>query len=149
MSVEIDPQKAYSEACTMLRHYSNASLTVRLASITQGFVILGAWGVALTQYKVSLMIELPIAGLIFTTLLYSFHFGYYRATEFFYIYAAQMEEELFRENYRPIDAYNRKHEEIYNTFGKRIFILNAPFALVVILFGIALIISIINLWKTD
>jgi hypothetical protein len=33
MPAEIDPLKAYTEACNTIRHYSNASLSVRLASV--------------------------------------------------------------------------------------------------------------------
>ena len=33
MPGEIDPLKAYSEACNTLRHYSTASLQVRIASV--------------------------------------------------------------------------------------------------------------------
>ena len=83
MVSEADHLKAYSEACNTLRHYSNASLTVRLASIVQGIAILGAWVVALTQKISPLMIGFPIGGLIFTALLYRFHLGYFRAATFF------------------------------------------------------------------
>jgi ABC-type transport system involved in cytochrome bd biosynthesis fused ATPase/permease subunit len=62
---EIDQLKAYSEGCTTLRHYSNASLTLRLASVVQGMAILIAWAVSLTQKVSFLMIALPIAGLFY------------------------------------------------------------------------------------
>jgi hypothetical protein len=132
-------EKAYSEACNILRHYSNASLTVRVLSVAQGITILGAWTVALTQKIFPLMIIFPIAGLLFTLLLYRFHIGYFSATAFFYDKAAQMEEELFGSEFRPIDAYNKKHDELYGNLWGRLFTLNAPFALIAILFAIALV----------
>lgn len=148
-SIETDPLKAYSEACNTLRHYSNASLTVRLASIVQGIAILGAWGLALAQGKASLMLGLPIAGLIFTILLYRFHMGYFHATEFFYDFAAKMEEHLFEEErYRPIAEYNRKHEVDYGNIWGKVFTLNAPFTLIGSLFVLALVLTIIVRWKT-
>ena len=139
MANDVDELKAYSEACNTLRHYSNASLTVRLASVVQGIAILVAWAVALTQKNSSLMIGLPIAGLLFTALLYRFHLGYFRATGFFYDMALKMEEKFFSEDCRPIGAYHKKHKEMYeNTWG-RIFTLNAPFTLIGTLFVVALI----------
>ncbi|MGA9770230.1 MAG: hypothetical protein WBV94_14410 [Blastocatellia bacterium] len=139
MSNATDNLKAYSEACNTLRHYSNASLTVRLASVVQGIAILGAWAYALTQKISPLIIVFPIAGLIFTALLYRFHLGYLRATWFFYDAAAKIEERFFDEDCRPISAYNNKYEEMYATFWAKFFTLNAPFALIGTLFLLALV----------
>jgi hypothetical protein len=138
MEKDVDQLKAYSEACNTLRHYSSASLTVRLASVVQGIGILVAWAVALTQRSSLLMIALPIAGLLFTGLLYRFHLGYFRATGFFYDAAAKMEEKFFSEDCRPIAAYHKRHAEIYGNIWGRIFTLNAPFALIGTLFVFAL-----------
>jgi hypothetical protein len=142
MESNIDQLKAYSEACNALRHYSNASLTVRLASVVQGIAILGAWAFAITQKISPLMIGFPAAGLLFTFLLYRFHLGYFRATVFFYDAAAKMEEKYFDEDCRPIAAYNRKHEEMYGNIWGRAFTLNAPFALIGTLFVLALLATI-------
>ena len=142
MANEIDQLKAYSEACNTLRHYSNASLTVRLASVVQGIAILGAWAVAVTQKMSPLMIVFPIAGLLFTALLYRFHIGYFRATGFFYDVASRMEEKFFDEDCRPISAYHKMHAEIYNNIWRRVFTLNAPFTLIAILFVLALLITL-------
>jgi hypothetical protein len=139
MVSDVDELKAYSEACNTLRHYSNASLTVRLASVVQGIAILVAWAVALTQKNSSLMIGLPIAGLLFTLLLYRFHLGYFRATVFFYDMAAKMEEKFFSEDCRPIAEYHKKHAEMYRSVWGKIFTLNAPFALIGTLFIFALL----------
>jgi hypothetical protein len=133
-----DQARAYQEACAMLRHYSNASLTVRLASVVQGIAILGAWAVALTQKISQLMIILPIVGLLFTALLYRFNRGYFRATQFFYGISAQMEERLFDVGFRPATAYVRRHEKIYRSSWAKVFTLQAPFTLIAILFLVAL-----------
>jgi hypothetical protein len=142
MENEIDQLKAYSEACNALRHYSNASLTVRLASVVQGIAILGAWAIALTQKMSPLMIVFPVAGLLFTALLYRFHFGYYHATEFFYEVAAKMEEKFFDVDCRPIAAYHKRHGEIYDNIWGKVFTLNAPFTLIGSLFVLALLITL-------
>jgi hypothetical protein len=92
----------------------------------------------LTQKNPLLMVALPIAGLLFTSLLYRFHLGYFRATAFFYEVAARMEEKFFSEDCRPIAAYHKRHEEIYGNIWGRIFTLNAPFALIATLFVFAL-----------
>jgi hypothetical protein len=142
MANDVDELKAYSEACNTLRHYSSASLTVRLASVVQGIAILVAWAIALTQKKFSLMIGLPVAGLLFTALLYRFHLGYFRATSFFYEMASKMEAKFFSEDCRPIAAYHKKHGEMYRNIWEKMFTLNAPFALIGTLFVGALIIAI-------
>jgi hypothetical protein len=139
MSKDNENLKAYSEACNTLRHYSNASLTVRLASVVQGIAILGAWAYALTQKISPLMIVFPVAGLLFTTLLYRFHLGYFRATLFFYEAAAKMEAKFFDEDCRPVSAYNKKYDEMYATFWNKFVTTNAPFALIGTLFLLALL----------
>ena len=136
-----DHSKAYSEACSALRHYSNASLAVRSASVVQGLAILFPWAYALTQPqpKPFYAVALPLAGLVFTLLLYRFHLGYFRAAAFFYDAAAHIERKLFDEGCRPIAAYNLHHEELYKSAWSRFTILNAPFTLISVFFGAALI----------
>lgn len=141
MENPVDELKAYSEACNTLRHYSNASLTVRLASVVQGIALLVAWALALTQKNPLLMILLPLAGLLFTILLHRFHLGYFRATGFFYEVTARMEEKFFSEDCRPISAYNKRHEELYKKIWNKTLTLNAPFTLIGILFVVALLIG--------
>ena len=142
MANETDQYLPYSEACNTLRHYSNASLTVRLASVVQGIALLGAWAITLSQNTSPLMFVFPAAGLLFTVLLYRFHLGYFRATEFFYSSAAKMEEKFFEEPCRPIGMYHKMHEELYDNIWGKTFTLNAPFTLIGTLFVIALFITI-------
>ena len=141
MSSYTDNTKAYSEACNTLRHCSNASLAVRSASIVQGLAIMFPWAYALTQPqpKALYAFALPVAGLIFTTLLYRFHLGYFRTTAFFYDAAGQMERKLFDEDCRPIATYNLRHDEIYKGAWSRFTTLNAPFTLIGVFFVAALI----------
>lgn len=138
MPSEPDNLKAYSEACNTLRHYSGASLTVRLASVVQGVGILVAWAYAMSQKISALMVLFPFAGLIFTALLYRFHLGYFRATGFFYDTITKMEARLFDDEFRPMTAFHNEHAELYRTFFSRFFTLNAPFALVSTLFVFAI-----------
>jgi hypothetical protein len=145
LKVPIDPLKAYTEACNALRHYSNASLSVRLASLVQGIALLAGWAVALSQ-KASLIVGLlPIVGLLFTYLLYQFHMGYFNATGFFYGMAAAMEKKFFDVECRPFAAYNEKHDELFGSFAGRFLSINAPFTLVGIVFVLVLIVSLISL----
>jgi hypothetical protein len=116
MAAEIDQTKAYAEACNTIRHYSTASLTVRLASVVQGITILGAWAIAFTQKMPPLMIIFPIAGLLFTVLLYRFHLGYFRATGALYNLAAKMEE-IFEEDFRPFTLITRNIRNCTITSG--------------------------------
>lgn len=135
--------KAYEETCNMLRHYSNASLTVRLGSAAQGITLLGAWGIALAQKNSQLIILLPITGLLITALLYRFHLGYFRAVEFFYGLGEKMEETLFNNpDFRPISRYQQRHKKLYRHLWARIFTLLAPFTLTGTLFVIALVYSV-------
>ena len=143
MVSDTEQLRAYTEACNTLRHYSNASLTVRLASIVQGIAILGAWALSFTQKMSALMIVFPIAGLLFTYLLYRFHFGYFRAANFFSEVAATMEKKFFDEDCRPMAAYNKEHEEMYGNIWGRMFTLNAPFALIGTLFVVALLVTLL------
>ena len=87
------------------------------------------------------MIVFPVAGLLFTGLLYRFHLGYFRATGFFYNIAAKIEEKFFEEDCRPIAMYNVEHEKVYGNIWGKTFTLNAPFALIGTLFVMALLIT--------
>jgi hypothetical protein len=144
MASESNNLKAYSETCSTLRHYSNASLGVRGASVLQGLAILIPWTNAVTQVAPNILytFSLPIAGILFTILLYCFHMGYFRATEFFYDEAARMERKLFDEGFRPIDAYNIHHEKLYSGLAGKLFTLNAPFVLIGTFFVAALVIDV-------
>jgi hypothetical protein len=144
MPKEPDNLKAYSEACSTLRHYSNATFAIRSASIVQGLILLIPWANALTQPSPNLYyaFALPAAGLLFTMFLYRFHRGYFRATEFFYREAARMERELFDEGFRPFDAYDKRHAELYARWWSRAFTLNAPFMLIGAFFIVALTIDV-------
>jgi len=145
MSNNINQTTAYAEACNTLRHYSNASLAVRSASIVQGLAILFSWGYALNQShpKAFYAFGLPFAGLLFTGLLFCFHFGYFRATGFFYDQAAQMERKFFEEGCRPIGAYNLRQKEFYRSASSKLFIRNAPFTLIGLLFIAALVTDVL------
>lgn len=145
MAPEIDPLKAYTEACNAIRHYSNASLSVRLASIVQGIGLLAGWAVAVSQKAQVVMAILPVVGLLFTIFLYRFHMGYFSATEFFYRVAARMEEKYFEEGCRPFAAYDKRHDELYKSFAGRFLTLNAPFTLVGAVFLLTAVGSLISL----
>jgi hypothetical protein len=145
MPPEIDPLKAYAEACNAIRHYSNASLSVRLASVVQGIALLGGWAVAISQRARLVVALVPLVGILFTALLYRFHMGYFQATSFFYDAAAAMEEKFFEPGCRPFAEYNKRHEEVFGSFTGRFFTLNAPFTLVGSVFVFAGILSLISL----
>mgnify|MGYP003575409401 CR=1 FL=1 len=134
-----DPHKAYAEACSLLRHYSLASFSVRTASVVQGLVLLGFFITALKDDHSALALAIGLVGLLFTGLLYRFHMGYFGATGYFYELAAKMEAELFEPDFRPVSSYNEKHASIYSSLASRWFTLNAPFTLVGGLFVAALV----------
>lgn len=145
MPSEVDQLQAYTEACNNLRHYSNASLSVRTASVVQGVVLLGIWVVAISQKSPFGVALLPIIGFIFTILLYRFHMGYFEATRFFYDAAAKMEKKFFDEDCRPVASYDKRHDELYNSFSAKFFTLSAPFTLVGSVFAIAAVVSVVAL----
>ena len=140
----LDNAKAYSETCNILRHYSNASFIVRSGSIANGLVMLTLWVNAMNQPPINKAhaLGLPIAGIFFTILLYRFHMGYFRATQFFYEEAVKMEKKLFDETFRPLTAYHIQHATWYRSFSARLFTLNAPFVLMGAFFAIALLLGI-------
>jgi hypothetical protein len=137
--------KAYSEACNTIRHYSNASLSIRLLTIVQGVVILVAWIVNFHQSDSIVFGALPIFGLLFTFLLFLFYNSYYRTTSFFYNLTSKMEDTLFDEDFRPFKMYNRYHHDKYKTIWSKIIYLWSPFLLIGLLFFIALTIAISRL----
>lgn len=139
-------QKAYEEACSFIRHYSTASLTVRLASVVQGFALLGGWVVAVTEKNELLMLLLPAIGLLFTGLLLQFHKGYFLATGHFLDLASEMEKRMFQVAFRPALAFRQIHERRFGRKPVRAFTVNAPFVIVGIAFVVALIYSLLFVW---
>lgn len=136
--------QAYEQACENMRHYSNASLTVRIISVGQGIALLSAWAFNVARTDVFLQITLPIFGIIFTVLLFRFHKGYFRTTLVFYDIASKIEETLFEKDCRPMSAYKRHHEETYKSLASQYLTLHAPFTLIGIFCMLALIISIVT-----
>lgn len=146
-SSDFDRTKAYSEACGILRHYSNVSFLVRAASFVQGLAIMLPWTQAIATGGSHFTAVFPLAGILFTVLLYRFHSGYFRATCFFYEAAAKMEEQMFPEGFRPIADYDRRHdEELYKSWWNQLTVLHAPFVFIGMLFTIALIIELCRLF---
>lgn len=134
----------YSEACSTLRHYSNSSLTVRITSIVQGIALLIAWAYVVFKDKSGYTVAIPIAGFLFTWLLYRFHKGYFEATEIFYGSAANLERKLFDEDCRPHAKYLKLHQEKYSDKSNIFLTINAPFTLVGSLFFCEFFISLIR-----
>lgn len=132
---------AYAEVCDTIRHYSNASLAVRLTSVAQGFALLAAWVFALSESLGWPVLVFPLIGVGFTILLYRFHMGYFKAAEFFYTMAAEIENELFEVGPRPFEGYIAKHDELFGNWSGNALTLNAPFTLVGLTFVIAGIVS--------
>lgn len=100
---------AYEETCNSLRHYSNASLAVRVMSVVQGMVLIGVWAVNLPKREIATDIVVPLFGLLFTVFLFRFHIGYFNATGYFYKIATRMEKELFDSGFRPFGEYDKCH----------------------------------------
>jgi hypothetical protein len=135
--------KVYSEICNIFRHYSNASLTVRVLLIVQGMALLIAWAYVITKSEPKYALFFPICGFIFTWLLYRFHMGYFRTTIFFANQASNIEKELFEKMYRPITAFQEYHKGLFDNFYGKFFTLNAPFTLIGILFILVFIINLV------
>lgn len=136
-----DNTKSYSEVCNAIRHYSNLSFTVRTLSIIQGLVILGVWFDNYDKNQYILLITLPIFGLLFTSLIYRFHKGYFDAVSFFIDHARQAEYELFDEGHRPYSSFKIYHVSKYKGKFAQVFILNAPFTFIGMLFVVALFLT--------
>ena len=146
MPNEVDQSKAYSEACNMLRHYSNASLAVRSTSVVQGLAILFPWANAVTQAQPNsfYVFILPVAGLIFTVLLFRFHMAYFEAAKHFAESVASMEQKFFDKDCWPMVAYNEIHKKKYDDSAfRRHTTVNAPFILIGTFFVLALIVDIV------
>lgn len=147
MTEEISSAQAYTEACSMLRHYSNASLTVRITSIVQGIALLVVWAYVFIRDQSQYAITVPIAGFLFTWLLYRFHQGYFRATQFFYETASQIEELFASKDCRPLSKYMVANRDMHSNLWSIFLTINVPFTLIGCLFLIAFIASILRLFS--
>ncbi len=138
-----DNSKPYSEVCSMIRHYSNASLTVRTLCFVQGLAFLATWSIYFNLGNTMLSWMLPVCGLFFTLMTFLFHNGYYTTTGEYYRIARQLEKELFTDKtYHPFHKFHEYHEKKFNQRMAKMFIINAPFSMIATAFAIALAISL-------
>jgi hypothetical protein len=137
-----DGTKSYSEACNLIRHYSNLSFSVRILSFLHGLTLLSAWVLNFSSKNYLILFSIPSFGLFLTFLIYKFHKGYYDASGFVIGEAAKMEESLFIENFRPISSFKIYHAKKYKGKLQKLLILNAPFTFIGILFAILFLITI-------
>lgn len=143
----------YSEGCNFIRHYSNSSLTVRIAALVQGLVLLSAWTFVLLNkpQEPEYLVFVSAFGLAFTGLLYLLHAGYLRATK---EYTAAVIDIEGNPN-GPVTVYEKKRKIIYGDeenktldgkFMKRLVTIHATFSLIGLAFSFCFLVSIVKVW---
>lgn len=128
-------EKAYQEACTFARHYSEASRSVRLLCVAQGIAVLTGAG-----YLARTAVYLPAAlaslfGCLLAIMLFYSHRGYLGSCSSFYKTAAKLETELGLQE-GPVTLFEADHAKRFRgwrqyvtTEGPFVFIAASCFAL--------------------
>lgn len=132
----------YTEGCNFIRHYSNASLTVRIGTLVQGLVLLSSWGyVYLSDPRNDILLVLVSSyGILFTALLFMLHNGYLRATiEYTNIV---IKSEMCKTFIGPVLGYEKKRCEIYRSPVIRSITSHSTFSLLGIAFLLCFVSSI-------
>ena len=133
----------YRETVSMVRHYSNASLAVRMVTIAQGIVILAAWSLAYAKGDFLICMLLGSLGLVFNLLLFRFHKAYYDAINEYGIVADQIE--TFTEpEARPISHFRVFRKKYKKSFLLRMTSINSAFTFTALAFVLALSITLVK-----
>lgn len=111
-------EKAYDEACTLLRHYSVAKRNIRTLAIAQGFAILAAAGLALKDDKFTIAIGIAVFGIVLTIIIHMLHFSYRQYSTHTYRYVLTLENKIFGEN-EGVWTYIEKNKANNNTSHNR------------------------------
>ena len=126
----------YTEGCNFVRHYSNASLTVRMGALVQGLVLLSVWGyIFFTQAPPNaiLLLLVSLFGVLFTMFLYYMHKGYLRAVREYTKKVIEIEKNASGATIGPVEGYEEIRRKIYTPFVKFLTV-HATFSLIGIAF---------------
>ncbi|MEQ1906561.1 MAG: hypothetical protein ABL888_20420 [Pirellulaceae bacterium] len=133
----------YAESCSTFRQYSQHSLTVRLAVIAEGLILLSACGYTIVEKQFYFLTVLSIFGLLFTTLLFLLHIAYLQAAQMFFQASAGIERRLGECETGPFNCYMRSRETKYGTVARRLVSIHATFTSLWIAYCLCLAYSLI------
>jgi hypothetical protein len=134
----------YAESCGTFRQYSQHSLTVRLAVIAEGLILLSACGYTIFERQFYFLAVLSTFGLLFTTLLFLLHIAYLQAAQMFFQASANIEQRLDEGETGPFNCYMRSRERKYGTVARRLVSIHATFTSLWIAYCLCLAYSLIQ-----
>lgn len=129
----------YRESCIMFRHYSNASLTIRIALIAQSIIILSGAGYL---YRLSEFYHAMIVGffgLIFTFILFFLHRSYQHKCDIFAETAILLEKTIDDNERQIMTFYYNDYEKKIKTIVGEIFIIDGFFYLMMLTFVLLIV----------
>ncbi len=136
----------YSEACTTLRHYSRASMTIRVLSFAQAMIIVSGIGL-LVQGNYYLKASFAsIFGLFFTFTLFSLQSAYFKNAKTLMNHISKMEEKYDGDNMGSIRPLKMQRNERIDSIWKESIIIHGPY----FLFGLMFVfLAIYNVFQVN
>lgn len=125
----------YKESCTMLRHYSNSSLTIRVVLIAQGIIVLSGGGYLFRTNEFKLAAIAAAFGLLFTIVLLLLHKNYQNKCNIFIKVAADIEGCIENTTNRAMQVCDADHKNRNNNITGEIFDINGFFYFMILAFA--------------
>ena len=135
-------ENAYTEACTFARHYSSCSMSVRLACIVQGLIVLSGSGYLILAKNYVFSAAVALFGIVLSLIMYVIHWGYHIHVLGFLKVAEEMEKDL--DIVGPITKFWQNRS---SRTTPHIFIIHGPFVLIGLMSLMIMLWAIIELIK--
>jgi len=142
--MELTRIEVYKEACAAFRHYSQASLHIRISAIAQCIVLATAIGYLLKEGSFLFAAYAAGFGLIFTVTLMFLHGNYQRKCSLFIKTCSEMEEEIDLA-VKPVKRLRVDHDKFVHSFSGELLITKGLFILMLISFFFLLIQAFTNI----
>ncbi len=136
--MELTRIETYKEACATFRHYSQASLHIRISAIAQCIVLVTAIGYLLNEKSFLFASYAASFGLLFTLTLSFLHDNYQRKCSLFIKQASLMEQE-FELAVLPVEKLKQDHDKHVHNISGELLITKGLFILMLLAFTFLLI----------
>jgi hypothetical protein len=140
----IEISDVYKESCTSFRHYSKASLTLRVSVIAQGVVLLSTSGYLYKSQEYIYSGFAALFGALFTFSLLILHANYQRKAAIFSTSAGLLEKRFEEITIKVMSQYEEDHIKHVETVIGEITVSKGLFILILITFIVLATLAFIN-----
>ncbi len=123
---KISPDILYIEACNTFRHYSTASMTIRIISIAQALVIVSGVGILLKGSNSEEALFASVFGFLFTIVLFRLHAAYFKNAMTIANHISKIEKNYGHNEFGGIRSFMAERNLRLNSFWKEKSVIHGP-----------------------